>query len=200
MRDHGTTGWRSDDPRSEGKDYLGEGDELLKDKVNSIVSQNHRKIVLNLADVPYLDSAGLGEVVRSVHDREPTGWEPQVAQPNETHHGSAVDHQAFDRVRDLRIGKRRRAEFFGFGQGLTRHRARWRAAPHPKWQCQVPQSPSTSAVDCRQPSPLASARTVDEESARVRWPAVRAEAVQSPCVFRGSGAFIIFAPCLALST
>ncbi len=48
-----------------GKITLGEGDELLKDKVNSIVSQGHRKIVLNLADVPYLDSAGLGEVVRA---------------------------------------------------------------------------------------------------------------------------------------
>src|SRR6476619_4109756 len=48
-----------------GKITLGEGDELLKDKVNSIVSQNHRKIVLNLADVPYIDSAGLGEIVRT---------------------------------------------------------------------------------------------------------------------------------------
>ena len=48
-----------------GKITLGEGDELLKDKVNSVVNQGHRKIVLNLADVPYLDSAGLGEVVRA---------------------------------------------------------------------------------------------------------------------------------------
>ena len=48
-----------------GKITLGEGDELLKDKVNSIVNQGHRKIVLNLAEVPYLDSAGLGEVVRA---------------------------------------------------------------------------------------------------------------------------------------
>jgi anti-sigma B factor antagonist len=48
-----------------GKITLGEGDELLKDKVNSIVSQGRRKIVLNLAEVPYLDSAGLGEVVRA---------------------------------------------------------------------------------------------------------------------------------------
>ena len=48
-----------------GKITLGEGDELLKDKVNSIVNQGHRKMVLNLADVPYLDSAGLGEVVRA---------------------------------------------------------------------------------------------------------------------------------------
>ena len=48
-----------------GKITLGEGDELLKDKVNSVVNQGHRKMVLNLADVPYLDSAGLGEVVRA---------------------------------------------------------------------------------------------------------------------------------------
>ena len=48
-----------------GKISLGEGDELLKDKVNSLVNQGHKKIVLNLADVPYIDSAGLGEVVRT---------------------------------------------------------------------------------------------------------------------------------------
>jgi len=51
--------------RPEGQDHLGEGDELLKDKVNSLVNQGHKKIVLNLADVPYIDSAGLGEVVRT---------------------------------------------------------------------------------------------------------------------------------------
>src|ERR1041385_7021372 len=48
-----------------GKITLGEGDELLKDKVNSLVNQGQKKIILNLAEVPYLDSAGLGEVVRA---------------------------------------------------------------------------------------------------------------------------------------
>jgi anti-sigma B factor antagonist len=48
-----------------GKMTLGEGDELLKDKVNSLVSQGHKKVVLNLEAVPYIDSAGLGEIVRS---------------------------------------------------------------------------------------------------------------------------------------
>ncbi len=48
-----------------GKITLGEGDELLKDKVNSLVNQGKKKIVLNLAEVPYIDSAGLGEVVRT---------------------------------------------------------------------------------------------------------------------------------------
>ena len=48
-----------------GKITLGEGDELLKDKVNSLVNQGRKKIVLNLENVPYIDSAGLGEIVRT---------------------------------------------------------------------------------------------------------------------------------------
>jgi anti-sigma B factor antagonist len=48
-----------------GKITLGEGDELLKDKVNSLVNQGRRKILLNFGDVPYVDSAGLGEIVRT---------------------------------------------------------------------------------------------------------------------------------------
>ena len=48
-----------------GKMTLGEGDELLKDKINSLVMQGRRKVVLNLGEVPYIDSAGLGEIVRT---------------------------------------------------------------------------------------------------------------------------------------
>ena len=46
-----------------GKLTIGEGDELLKDKINSLIQQGRRKLVLNLAGVPYIDSAGLGEIV-----------------------------------------------------------------------------------------------------------------------------------------
>ena len=48
-----------------GKMTLGEGDELLKDKIGSLVSQGRKKILLNLEAVPYIDSAGLGEIVRT---------------------------------------------------------------------------------------------------------------------------------------
>jgi anti-sigma B factor antagonist len=48
-----------------GKMTLGEGDELLKDKISSMVSQGKKKILLNLEAVPYIDSAGLGEIVRT---------------------------------------------------------------------------------------------------------------------------------------
>ena len=46
-----------------GRVTLGEGDQLLKDKVNSLMNQGKKKIVLNLAGVPYIDSAGLGQIV-----------------------------------------------------------------------------------------------------------------------------------------
>jgi anti-sigma B factor antagonist len=48
-----------------GKMTLGEGDELLKDKINTLIQQGQKKIVLNLEGVPYIDSAGLGEIVRT---------------------------------------------------------------------------------------------------------------------------------------
>jgi anti-sigma B factor antagonist len=48
-----------------GKMTLGEGDELLRDKINSLIHQGQRKLLLNLEGVPYIDSAGLGEIVRT---------------------------------------------------------------------------------------------------------------------------------------
>ena len=48
-----------------GRMTLGEGQELLRDKVNSLIQQGQKKLVLNLAEVPYIDSAGLGEIVRT---------------------------------------------------------------------------------------------------------------------------------------
>jgi anti-sigma B factor antagonist len=49
-----------------GKITLGDGgDAVLKDKMRSLVHQGHRKLLLNLGDVSYVDSAGLGEIVQS---------------------------------------------------------------------------------------------------------------------------------------
>ena len=44
---------------------IGEDVELLKDKINSLIQQGEKKLLLNLAEVPYVDSAGLGEIVRT---------------------------------------------------------------------------------------------------------------------------------------
>jgi len=47
-----------------GKLTIGDGAEVLRDTVASIVFQGERKILLNLAGVPYMDSGGLGQLVR----------------------------------------------------------------------------------------------------------------------------------------
>jgi anti-sigma B factor antagonist len=48
----------------QGKIMIGEGDEALRDAVNKAIDSGKNKLVLNLAEVPYVDSAGLGELVR----------------------------------------------------------------------------------------------------------------------------------------
>jgi len=47
-----------------GRLTLGDGDDVLKNKAKSLVNQGQNNIVLNLAEVPYIDSAGLTEIVR----------------------------------------------------------------------------------------------------------------------------------------
>lgn len=46
-----------------GKITLGENTGILRDELRSLLSQGKKHIVLNLADVSYVDSAGLGELV-----------------------------------------------------------------------------------------------------------------------------------------
>jgi anti-sigma B factor antagonist len=42
---------------------LGEGSSALRDAVRDMVSKNQKKILLNLGDVSYIDSSGIGELV-----------------------------------------------------------------------------------------------------------------------------------------
>ena len=46
-----------------GKITLGEGSATLRQTVRDLVGQGQRKILLNLGDVDYIDSSGIGELV-----------------------------------------------------------------------------------------------------------------------------------------
>jgi anti-sigma B factor antagonist len=48
-----------------GKIILGEGDLQIKDRIKGLLSDGQRKILLNLGDVSYIDSAGLGALISS---------------------------------------------------------------------------------------------------------------------------------------
>ena len=46
-----------------GRIKLGEGSSVLRDTVKDLLSKGHKNILLNLGDVSYIDSSGIGELV-----------------------------------------------------------------------------------------------------------------------------------------
>ncbi|MGA2144915.1 MAG: STAS domain-containing protein [Bryobacteraceae bacterium] len=46
-----------------GRITLGEGSSALRDSLRELVGKNQKKILLNLGDVSYIDSSGIGELV-----------------------------------------------------------------------------------------------------------------------------------------
>jgi anti-sigma B factor antagonist len=46
-----------------GRITLGEGSVILRDMVRDLLAKGSKKIVLNLAEVNYIDSSGIGELV-----------------------------------------------------------------------------------------------------------------------------------------
>jgi anti-sigma B factor antagonist len=46
-----------------GRITLGEGSTMLRDIVRDLIAKGNKKILLNLGDVTYIDSSGIGELV-----------------------------------------------------------------------------------------------------------------------------------------
>jgi anti-sigma B factor antagonist len=46
-----------------GRITLGEGSTMLRDIVRDMIAKGNKKILLNLGDVTYIDSSGIGELV-----------------------------------------------------------------------------------------------------------------------------------------
>lgn len=49
-----------------GRLVSGTGEELLHEVMNELLAEGYKKILLNLCEVPRIDSAGIGELVASV--------------------------------------------------------------------------------------------------------------------------------------
>ena len=58
-----------------GRIVLGEWSTGLRDLVRDLASQGHKKILLNLGDVNYIDSSGLGELVSALTSMRKQGCE-----------------------------------------------------------------------------------------------------------------------------
>ena len=62
-----------------GKILFGDGIDELRQSINTAIKDNEKQLVLNFAEVPYLDSTGLGEVVRSYTTLKKEGGMVKIA-------------------------------------------------------------------------------------------------------------------------
>ena len=62
-----------------GKLNLGEPTQRLHDKINSLIQQGRKNIILNLGEVTSVDSGGLGELVRTLTTMHKHGGSLKVA-------------------------------------------------------------------------------------------------------------------------
>jgi anti-sigma B factor antagonist len=66
----------------EGKILLGDGDMEIRQAVDEMMGQGKRRFLLNLAKVPYIDSAGLGQIIRCFTAVRKAGGTLKLLSPN----------------------------------------------------------------------------------------------------------------------
>ncbi len=65
----------------QGSVLLGNGDAALRDHISRLSAQLPQRVILNLAGVPYVDSSGLGEIVRAMTAIKRAGGSLKLASP-----------------------------------------------------------------------------------------------------------------------
>ena len=86
-----------------GKITIGDGSVEIRNKVRETLDQGNKKILLNLGDVSYVDSSGIGELVSSFTTVTNQGGElKEVGQLDQEIAGVIGYHQTIDRLRLLR--------------------------------------------------------------------------------------------------
>ncbi len=63
-----------------GRITLGEGSAMLREMIRDLLNKGQKKIVLNLADVNYIDSSGIGELVSGYTTVKGQGGELKLLQ------------------------------------------------------------------------------------------------------------------------
>ena len=94
----------------DGRIVLGEESNALREKVKSLVAEGKKKIVLNMDNVTFIDSAGLGTLVAAHHSAKSQGTRSETLPPGQQVSGSPADHQAADRLRRLQHRIRSRSQ------------------------------------------------------------------------------------------
>ena len=67
----------------EGRLAVGVGDEVLPRLIEQLLSEGNRKILLNLSDMEYIDSNGLGELVQVFRESKRGGASLRLLKPHD---------------------------------------------------------------------------------------------------------------------
>jgi len=92
----------------EGRIVLGEESNALRESVKGLLAKGQKKIVLNMTNVTYIDSAGLGTLVASHHSAKAQGAGLRLSNLGAKIPGSATGYEAVDRFRRVRLRSGRR--------------------------------------------------------------------------------------------
>src|SRR5438128_7580239 len=67
----------------EGRLAVGVSDSILPELITQILDEGHKKILLNLSDMDYIDSNGLGELVQSLKTSKRYGASLRLLKPQD---------------------------------------------------------------------------------------------------------------------
>jgi anti-sigma B factor antagonist len=67
----------------QGRLAIGVGDELLPTLIEQLLNEGNKKILLNLSDMDYIDSNGLGELVQSLKQSKRFGASLRLLKPQD---------------------------------------------------------------------------------------------------------------------
>jgi len=112
----------------DGRIVLGEESNALREKVKSLIAEGKKKIVLNMDNVTFIDSAGLGTLVAAHHSVKTQGASLRLCHLGSKFLGSAADHQIADRLRCIQQRSRSRRQLLERRRSIS-VQARWQA-PH----------------------------------------------------------------------
>jgi anti-sigma B factor antagonist len=72
----------------QGKLSAGLGDQILHDTIDELLAENWRKILLNLSEITFIDSAGIGELVSGLKTAQHLGARLKIVNTNERVHST----------------------------------------------------------------------------------------------------------------